>query len=106
MTYAFTRCNELMSVFNRMFIDSNYHGSGKVSDRDRHQHQELNVCTSEKMNEAAETFKKADKKVGCKRDSCLTETELSLGDQSHFDLSPTVLGVILKQPKIMFVVIL
>lgn len=60
------RCNEPMSVFNQMSIDSDDHGNGKVSNRDRHHHQKLNVCTSEKKTEAAETFKKADKKVGCR----------------------------------------
>ncbi|KAK9182190.1 hypothetical protein WN944_025333 [Citrus x changshan-huyou] len=52
-----------------MSIDSDDHGNGKVSDRDWHHHQKLNVCTSEKKTEAAETFKKADKKVGCRHTS-------------------------------------
>lgn len=72
------RRNEPMSVSNEMSLDSDDHGNGNVSDGDRHHHQELNVCTSEKKNEAMENLKNADKKVGCKQDSCLTETELLL----------------------------
>lgn len=86
---GYPRCIEPRSVSNRMSLDSDDHGNGKVSDGNRYHHQKVNACTSEEISEATETFNKADKVVACQSNSCLTETEFSFGDRSHFSPSPT-----------------
>ncbi|KAA8527369.1 hypothetical protein F0562_034916 [Nyssa sinensis] len=82
------RCSQSTTASNPVSMDSDDHGSGHISDVDRHHHKKLTVCTSERDPEAVETSNTTREGVGremCK--SAIMEIESSLAERSHHCLN-------------------
>ncbi|KAF5737059.1 hypothetical protein HS088_TW14G01215 [Tripterygium wilfordii] len=88
--FALKRCSKSTTGFDQMSMNPDYHGTDLDDDVDGYSHENLNSHASEGIEKDIEGVKNTKGEVGgktCRSDPCITETDLSPGDRSHF--SPT-----------------